>query len=178
MRSTTGVTVRILREEDAEPLARLVSANREFLRPWEPVRDEEYFTTEGQRRIIDDALLLYTGGILLPCVILEKGELVGRININNIVRGALQSGDVGYWVAESAGGRGVATVAVAGAVRIAFHSLNLHRVAASTLVDNVRSQRVLEKNGFERIGLAPQFLRIDGVWSDSLLFQKVNDEYV
>ncbi len=51
-------------------------------------REEEYFTVEGQRRIVDDALLLYTGGIHLPCVILVDGELVGRINVNNIVRGA------------------------------------------------------------------------------------------
>ncbi|GAB6900395.1 GNAT family N-acetyltransferase [Kineosporia succinea] len=172
-----GVTVRILREEDAEPLARAVSANRAFLQPWEPIRDESYFTTLGQSRLIDDALLLYAGGVLLPCVILVRGELVGRININNIVRGALQSGDVGYWVAESHGGRGVATAAVTGMLKIAFDSFNLHRIAASTMVSNVRSQRVLAKTGFERIGLAPDFLYINGAWSDSILFQKINPDY-
>ncbi|WP_285599168.1 GNAT family protein [Kineosporia sp. NBRC 101731] len=174
---TSGVTVRIVREEDAEPFARVVAENRDFLQPWEPIRGEEYFSVEGQRRMLDDALLLYSGGILLPCTIIEKGEVVGRININNIIRGALQSGDIGYWVAESAGGRGVATAAVAGVVRIAFDTLGLHRLAASTLVNNVRSQRVLEKNGFERIGMAPKFLKINGTWSDSVLFQRLNEAY-
>jgi [ribosomal protein S5]-alanine N-acetyltransferase len=168
------VVVRILREEDAEPLTRVLRANRKFLKQWEPTRDEGYFTVEGQRRIIDDALLLYSGGIHLPCAILRDGELVGRINVNNIVHGALQSGDVGYWVAESAGGQGVATSAVEAIVLLSFSTLNLHRVGANTLVRNVRSQRVLEKNGFERIGLAPKFLRIDGEWQDHVLFQRLN----
>ena len=173
----TGVVIRILREEDAEPLARVLQANRQWLSQWEPIRDEEYFTVEGQRRIIDDALLLYSGGVHLPCAILRHGELVGRINVNNIVRGSLQSGDVGYWVAESAGGKGVATIAVEAVVTISFRTLNLHRVGANTLVHNVRSQQVLEKNGFERIGLAPKFLRIDGVWQDHVMFQRLNPDW-
>ncbi len=173
----TGVVVRILREEDAAPLARLVRANREFLKPWEPAKEEEYFTVEGQRRIVDDALLLYTGGIHLPCVILVDGELVGRINVNNIVRGALHSGDVGYWVAESAGGKGVATSAVEAVQRLSFTALNLHRLGANTLVHNLRSQRVLEKNGFDRIGLAPKYLQIDGEWQDAVLYQVVNEAW-
>src|SRR6476646_10044040 len=44
---------------------------------------------------------------------------------------------------------------------------------AGTLVDNVASQRVLEKNGFERIGLARAYLRIAGAWRDHILFQRV-----
>lgn len=173
----SGVTVRLLRTEDAAGLTRVLRANREFLRPYEPLRDEAYFTVEAQYRIIEDALLYHSGGVHLPCVVLLDGELVGRINVNNIVRGALQSGDIGYWLAESAGGRGVATEAVAAVLRMAFDHLNLHRIGAATLVDNIRSQRVLEKNGFERIGLAPQFLRIDGRWRDHVLFHRLNDAW-
>ena len=42
-----------------------------------------------------------------------------------------------------------------------------------TLVDNLASQRVLEKNGFDRIGLARRYLRIAGDWCDHVLFQRV-----
>jgi ribosomal-protein-alanine N-acetyltransferase len=49
----------------------------------------------------------------------------------------------------------------------------MHRLEAGTLVDNVASQRVLEKNGFERIGLARAYLRIAGAWRDHILFQRV-----
>lgn len=49
--------------------------------------------------------------------------------------------------------------------------LRLHRLEASTLLHNIGSQRVLEKAGFERIGMAPKYLRIAGEWQDHALFQ-------
>ncbi len=45
---------------------------------------------------------------------------------------------------------------------------------AGTLVHNLGSQRVLERNGFVRFGLAPQYLRIAGRWQDHVLFQVLN----
>ena len=59
-------------------------------------------------------------------------------------------------------------------LRTAFDELGLHRVEAGTLVHNVGSQRVLERNGFVRFGLAPQYLRIAGRWQDHVLFQVLN----
>jgi [ribosomal protein S5]-alanine N-acetyltransferase len=58
-------------------------------------------------------------------------------------------------------------------VGVAFGELNLHRVQAETLVYNVRSQRVLEHNGFVRIGMAPAYLNIAGRWQDHILYQVV-----
>jgi ribosomal-protein-alanine N-acetyltransferase len=57
----------------------------------------------------------------------------------------------------------------------AFGELGLHRLEAGTLVDNAASRRVLEKNGFEHIGLARRYLHIGGDWRDHLLFQRVAD---
>ena len=71
----------------------------------------------------------------------------------------------------------LATGAVGAVVEHAFGPLGLHRVEAGTLVDNVASQRVLEKNGFERIGLARNYLHIGGAWRDHLLFQRTADHY-
>ena len=58
----------------------------------------------------------------------------------------------------------------------AFGPLGLHRLEAGTLVDNIGSQRVLEKNGFTRIGIAPRYLRIGGAWQDHLLFQRTVED--
>ena len=58
----------------------------------------------------------------------------------------------------------------------AFEELDLHRVEAATLVDNVSSRRVLEKNDFEKIGLARRFLRINDEWRDFFLFQRLADD--
>jgi ribosomal-protein-alanine N-acetyltransferase len=64
----------------------------------------------------------------------------------------------------------VAPAAVSRAVQIALEDLALHRLQAATLLRNHASQRVLEKNGFERIGVARDYLRIAGRWQDHILF--------
>ena len=93
--------------------------------------------------------------------------------LSNIVRGPFQSANLGYWVAERVNGRGLATGAVADVAEVAFGELELHRLEAATLVDNLASQRVLEKDGFERIGIAHGYLRVAGDWRDHVLFQRL-----
>jgi ribosomal-protein-alanine N-acetyltransferase len=167
---------RLITLDDAPVLADLVRTNRDFLAPWEPVRGEEYFTEAGQRVSIGASLAEHERGRGLPFVIVDNdGAVVGRINLNTIVRGAAQSASLGYWLAQAAGGRGVATAAVRDIVRVAFAELGLHRIQADTLVDNEASQRVLKRNGFVRIGLAPRYLKIAGRWQDCILHQLLSD---
>ena len=149
--------------------------NRAFLAPWDLVRDEEYFTIEGQRRRIETVLADCDRGLACPHVILgEAGEVVGRVTLDGIERGPFQSCNLGYWVGRDANGRGLATAAVAHMLSIAFGELGLHRVQAATLPHNAASKRVLERNGFQCIGLAPAYLEIAGQWQDHILFQRVD----
>ena len=169
--------IRLLEADDAEALAAVLVRSREFLEPWEPVRPDHYFTVAGQSDVIADSLRRHAEGTLLPQVILdEAGAVVGRINLNNIVRGPFQSASVGYWLAQEAGGRGLATAAVAEIVRVAFTEEGLHRVEAGTIPENFRSQMVLRRNGFTQFGRAPRYLNIAGTWADHLLFQKLADD--
>jgi ribosomal-protein-alanine N-acetyltransferase len=101
----------------------------------------------------------------------DDGTIAGRINVTGIVRGAFQSANLGYWVAEAANGRGLGTSAVAAVTELAFGELGLHRLQAATLLHNAASQKVLTRNGFVQIGMAPEYLRIAGRWQDHLLFQ-------
>jgi [ribosomal protein S5]-alanine N-acetyltransferase len=157
--------------DDAPAIARLVRENRDFLGPWEPLRDERWFTDEGQHDEVGHVLGRAELGLCVPRVVLDGGEVVGRITLNTVVRGAFQSCSVGYWLAERATGRGLATEALGEMLRLAFGELSLHRVEAGTLVHNVASQRVLAHHGFTRFGLAPQYLKIAGRWQDHVLFQ-------
>lgn len=169
-------TCRLISLADAPALAALVSLNREFLAPWEPLRDDDYFTEAGQRADIELALERHQQGNALPSVILdEHGAVVGRITLNGIVRGAFQSCSVGYWLSSAAGGRGLATAAVREMKTTAFNELGLHRIQAETLLHNLPSQRVLKRNGFVRIGFAPTYLKIAGRWQDCTLYQVINE---
>ncbi len=169
------VTLRPLSLDDAPELAEVLIAGREYLAPWEPIRDESFFTADGQAQLIEDVLRAEN---LLHHVILEDGAIAGRMNLSGIVRGPFQSSSLGYWVAPSRAGRGVATLAVAEVLRLAFTEYDLHRVEACTLLHNERSQRVLIKSGFERIGMAPRYLKIAGEWQDHYLFQIVAENWL
>jgi ribosomal-protein-alanine N-acetyltransferase len=166
---------RLIEPYDAPALAGLLRVNREFLAPWEPARTEAYFTNEGQQAVIAAALAEHAQGRSLPYVIADDhGRLLGRITLSGIVRGSFLSCSVGYWVSQEANGRGLATSALAEVVDVAFGELGLHRIQAETLLGNFGSQRVLERNGFARIGMAPAYLKIAGRWQDMILFQLVN----
>jgi ribosomal-protein-alanine N-acetyltransferase len=145
-----------------------VVENREFLAPFEPLRDERFFTIDGQReRIERDGSKAFA--------ILAADCIAGIVTVSKIDYGPSQSATLGYWVAERLNGRGLATRAVGEVIEIAFRELGLHRLEAATLVDNVPSQRVLEKNGFELIGIARRYLQIAGEWRDHRLFQRTAD---
>lgn len=168
---------RLITPGDARAVTDLLNANREFLGPWMPRRDEEFFTAGHQRGLIAEALLHHEAGAAAQHVVLDDGEVAGLIKLSGIVRGALQGCSVGYWVDARRNGRGLASAAVGEMVRVAFEDFGLHRVQAETLVHNTGSQRVLERNGFVRIGLAPEFLHIDGRWQDHILYQALNPDW-
>ena len=160
--------IRSLTAGDAGELTALLIENRAFLAPFEPERDERFYTVEGQRERLEREGKH-------DFAILDEERIAGTLQLSNVVRGPLQSANLGYWVAEPLNGRGLATQAVGELIPIAFAEFGLHRIEAGTLVDNVASQRVLEKNGFERIGLARGYLHIGGAWRDHVLFQLLAD---
>lgn len=55
------------------------------------------------------------------------------------------------------------------ASRYCFEQLGLHRIMASHLPRNARSERLLESLGFEKEGYARAYLKIAGVWEDHVL---------
>lgn len=171
--------LRPVRSGDGAALARAYLANRDHLASWEPTRDDAFFTQEWQERHARECEADADAGRSLRFVIeSEDGEIRGRVNLNNIVRGAFWSTDLGYWVAASRLRRGLGSRAVAVIARHARDDIGLHRMQAATLLHNEGSQRVLAANGFERIGVAPRYLRIAGRWQDHVLFQKILEEPV
>ncbi len=176
MARTLQVGLRALAVTDAHALTALYRENRHFLAELEPLRPESFFTYEGQRRHVAQLTERRTAGTAYPYLIVLGDKPVGAINLSNVARGAFQSANVGYWVAEQHNGKGVATTALALMCRRAFGELALHRLEAGTLLDNRASQRVIEKNGFTRIGVAPNYLQIAGRWSDHVLFQRTVED--
>ncbi|MEV0523856.1 GNAT family protein [Streptomyces sp. NPDC050439] len=172
-RITPDVVMRPARPEDADGLAHARLRSRAHLEPWEPSRPEDYFTRQAQAARLRAQLEECRAGRTAPWVLDRDGDIVGSVTMSHIVLGPLRSGNLGYWIDVDHVGRGLATAAVEQACAFADTELGLHRVEAGTLLDNVPSQRVLTKCGFEEFGVAPKFLHINGAWRDHRLFQRI-----
>ncbi|MBA2724853.1 MAG: GNAT family N-acetyltransferase [Actinobacteria bacterium] len=172
-------SLRPLDISDAPELLALRQSNRDFLEPWEPRRTESFYTLEMQASQIELAAKQWQAGEGFGFGIFlgDSGEMVGRVALANIVRSAWQNATLGYFVALSANGRGVATEAVRLCVGYAFEYPKLHRVQASVIPRNKASVRVLEKAGFRHEGFAPRFLNINGVWEDHEQFAVTVEEW-
>jgi [ribosomal protein S5]-alanine N-acetyltransferase len=167
-----GYEVQELVDDHAGPLADAYDRNREHLAPWDPVRPAAFFTPTGQAADVVARLDAVRRGLGASWVLAHGDDVVGRVNLNNIVRGVFQSSSVGYWVDHEHVGRGLATALVGYAADRAV-GLGLHRLEAGTLVHNVASQGVLRRSGFSEYGRASAYLFIAGAWQDHLLFQRI-----
>jgi ribosomal-protein-alanine N-acetyltransferase len=96
--------------------------------------------------------------------------IIGRLALNNVVRGVFQNAYLGYWIDSSHQGRGFMTEAVRGIIGFAFQTLKLHRVQIAIMPRNVRSLRVVERLGIRNEGRALAYLSIAGAWEDHELF--------
>lgn len=167
-----GYDLRPLEAGDAAALAEAHTRNREHLGPWEPRRPPGWGTEEGMAAVVRSQLTAVENGYAESWVLWHGADVVGRGNLQNIVRGAMQGGTLGYWVDGGHLRRGLASAVVAFLVERGV-AIALHRIEAGTIVENTPSQGVLVRNGFEQYGLVPRFLHIDGEWRDHLLFQRI-----
>jgi ribosomal-protein-alanine N-acetyltransferase len=97
---------------------------------------------------------------------LEDDAFVGLVNINEIVRGAFQSGYLGYWVGGPFARQGYMSDGLGLVLREAFGPLKLHRVEANIQPGNAASLALVRKLGFRHEGRSPRYLKIAGRWRD------------
>ncbi|MBE1875421.1 GNAT family N-acetyltransferase [Myceligenerans pegani] len=167
------VVLRDVTIDDAAALADAYTRNRAHLEQWEPARPDDFFTEAAQKRVVDLQLEQAGAGRGVFLVLASGDDVVGRLNLADIVRGAFQNGNLGYWIDADLGGRGLMTRAVTSLVEHARDALDLHRLQAGTLPHNKASQAVLTRAGFERFGYAPRYMRIAGEWRDHILYQRI-----
>jgi ribosomal-protein-alanine N-acetyltransferase len=161
-------------EDDIDELGAYWMRNREHLLPTQPHRDPAFWTVDGQRQRVERAADDVATGRIVPFLVREDGRLVGEVMLSDVAGGAFCSANLGYSVDGQRLRLGIAAWAVAAVVDVAFSDLALHRLQAGTMLDNIASQKVLERCEFVRIGVAAQYLAIAGSWRDHVLWQRTN----
>lgn len=96
----------------------------------------------------------------------DPDELVGVVNLDEIVRGSFMSAYLGYYAFVPHAGRGLMREGLTQVITHAFDAMKLHRVEANIQPRNLRSKLLVRKLGFRREGLSPRYLKINGRWCD------------
>jgi len=86
-----GLRIRPLVADDATELLELRRRNVTFLEPWEPLRDELFYTLPGQEVAVGAAVREREEGRAYPFVVVHAGAIVGAVNLNGVVRGVFQN---------------------------------------------------------------------------------------
>jgi RimJ/RimL family protein N-acetyltransferase len=154
-------------EADVDPAFR---ATQDALIP-RFTRVPENQTEEDVRRFVEGREPARKAGEALPLVIedAQTDELLGSISLLRF-EWPERRGEVGYWLAPWARGRGAATHAVRLLSRWALNELGLARLALLTDTDNRASQRVAERSGFSREGVLRSFEERKGRRYDLVVF--------
>ena len=156
---------------DRDELVRANKASQDYHRPWaEPFTDEAGFDAWLTRSLTGPHVQLVAREAV-------SGEIIGVVNINDIVGGFFQSGYLGYYGMVQQTRGGLITEAVGRAVSFAFGDLGLHRLEANIQPDNHRSLARVKRLGFRREGYSPRYLRIGGVWRDHERWAVLADEW-
>jgi [ribosomal protein S5]-alanine N-acetyltransferase len=85
-------------------------------------------------------------------------------------------GEIGYWMAREARGRGLGTRAVRLLSRWAIDALALERVELLANPANEGSQRLAERAGFTREGLLRRYRTRHGVREDLVMFSLLPED--
>lgn len=166
------VILRAPQISDYGPWAELRAESRAHLQPWEPTWPRDDLTRPAFKRRVRHHHREARADHGYAFLVLDAADerLLGGIALTNVQRGVTQSASLGYWLGRSELRRGFMADAVRAIIGFSFDSLHLHRLEAATQPANGASIRVLERNGFVREGYARDYLRIDGVWRDHILF--------
>lgn len=173
------IILRTAEFDDAARISNYFTVNRDYLKPWEPKREEAFFSELGwQQRLIKlSELHKMSLGFYLLIIDADSDEMLGTISFSNISRFPFYACNVGYSLAEQVQGKQVMTRALKMACDYMFNEQNLHRVMASYMPHNKRSEAVLQRLGFVHEGQAKDYLLIDGQWQDHNLTSLVNPNW-
>lgn len=171
------IVVKNLTPANADDLLKYYIRNKEHLAPFEPLRDNDFYTIDSQRKILNESYKQFMNGTSIDLGIFKEEKLIGKVKVSNIVYGSFKSGIIGYSMDKEYCGKGYMKQAVTLVLKYSFEECDLHRIEASALADNEKSRNVLRRCGFKLIGINEKYLLINGKWRDHASYYIVKEDF-
>ena len=166
------VFLRPPKRRDALKWQKLRMASKSFLVPWEPAWDASSCSRRAFIRYFKNSNYLANMDRAYSFLIfnIEDKSLLGGVNVGNVRRGVSQSASLGYWIGKQHSKKGYMKEALDILIPSLFLDLQLNRIEAATLENNLASKNLLNKIGFKKEGKLRKYLKINGEWQDHVLY--------
>lgn len=144
-----------------------------------PQRDEIFYSKDFQYNNlkIEKVLASKLESIRFFLCLKKSEEIIGDLVIGDIKHGNVANCVIGIKISKKFCKRGFAFEALQVGVNFCFSSLNLNRVEANILPENIPSINLFTKLGFKYEGVARQYFYTDGSWKDHHRFSLLKEEY-
>jgi [ribosomal protein S5]-alanine N-acetyltransferase len=167
----TRVTIRLPAQDDCDAFLAAVHRSRSLHHPWvSPPATPKTF-----RGYLERISSGSHHGFLV--VHRQAGDLVGVINVNNVILGFFRSAFLGYYGFSPYTGSGLMQEGMLLVLNHAFRKLRLHRLEANIQPGNHPSIALARKCGFVREGFSRRYLKICGRWRDHERWAILSEEF-
>ncbi|WP_055681144.1 GNAT family N-acetyltransferase [Jannaschia rubra] len=175
---TERLILRLPQHADYRPWVNLREGSARFLQPWEPEWAPDHLSRKSFTNRVYWANRSHGQGTALALFLTRKtdGEVLGAITMDNIRRGPAQSATLGYWIGQAHARQGYMREAIVALGHHAFARLDLSRLEAACLEENVASRGLLERSGFKYEGVAQSYLQIAGRWRNHVLYAMLRSD--
>ncbi|MEZ9230989.1 GNAT family N-acetyltransferase [Vibrio amylolyticus] len=168
-----NVHLTLLSPSDHSELLHFEKINQRWFEATIPPRDAIFYTNRGAELHIEECLELYEKDEMLPMLIKDEKEcIIGRINLHSLCLQSL-SAHLGYRIAQSEIGKGVATKATKALLTFCQEKYSLSKLIAITATGNLASQRVLTNNQFSETRTHKNYTRLNGKLIHCIEYQKL-----
>jgi len=179
------VMLRPLGTQDFPAWSEVRVRNDDWLTPWEPRRPVPEFDPTTNRNAFNsrcaarerDAANGLSYGFGLFVSVDGDDRFCGEVNINHVLRGAMQTATIGYWIDRTYAGQSLVAEGVVVVAEFAFEQLLLHRLEICIVPRNHNSRRVMEKLSIREEGVAVRALEINGTWEDHVRYGFTLEEW-
>lgn len=167
------ISLELISRENAAEIYDFEIENRDFFERALPSRGDDYYNIDHFNETIGLIMEDQQAGTLYMHVIRnEEGEMVGRINLFPLENEARRTFELGYRIGERHLMKGYGKKAVKMLLDKAFGEYGIEVIEAASSPNNIGSQIILLRNGFEFVRRIKDDIEVKGQLEDSVIFLK------
>lgn len=175
---TERLILKVIKPDEALAVLDFYLRDKELFEKYEPERIAGFYTPERQKQIISYEYNTAVQGSMFRYYVYRKQDrkrIIGTICFHHIQGGFSSSCEIGYKFSSAYHHMGYATEALGKITELIFTDLQLHRIMAWALPDNLASARLLQRVGFCFEGISRDYLFLQGAWRDHAQYSMINN---